>query len=153
MQIVMQPQVTKATERLLVLAIFSAVMIFPSHGQNFTIDWFSINDGSTVAQNSNFQLIGNIGQTGLGHVASEVLVVSSGFWSIGSVSPLVPRLFISLGGGQIRISWESTGRNFQLEEASGVFPPSIWRAVPGALQNGVTLVPDSSMRLYRLRRL
>ncbi len=63
--------------------------------------------------------------------------------------PTSPKILISHVGGNISISWVSAS-TFTLE-SSAKLPATTWSAVPGVVNNSVTLQPSATAQFYRLR--
>jgi hypothetical protein len=64
--------------------------------------------------------------------------------------PGSPTLTVTPSGGNIVISWPAEVRGFILEVAP-TLPSATWTAVPGVVNNSVTITPEAGNQFYRLR--
>lgn len=75
-------------------------------------------------------------------------------WShfLAMVGPdVAPKLSYSLTGKQLTISWPSGVSGYTLESSENLSNPT-WVAVPGVVNNQVTVDASSGMKFYRLRK-
>ncbi len=61
-----------------------------------------------------------------------------------------PTLQFSLTGKQLTLSWPADAVGFTLESADAL-PATTWNAVPGVVNNQVTIDVSAGTRFYRLR--
>ncbi|MSU22054.1 MAG: hypothetical protein EXS30_11750 [Pedosphaera sp.] len=62
-----------------------------------------------------------------------------------------PPLAVSRSGNSITISWPQAATGFTLQSAAAL-PATAWQAVPGVVNNSVTVVPGAGNTFYRLNK-
>lgn len=119
-------------------------------GQNYSIDWSSIDGGGGTSSGGNYSLSGTIGQPDAGVMSGGSFVLTGGFWSF-EPSVEQPRLFISRGGGGALISWSPGMPGFVLQ-ANNTLAPAGWADAPTGGTNPVSVLATNATRFYRLRK-
>src|SRR5262249_519080 len=69
----------------------------------------------------------------------------------GSSAPEQPKLIVTLESNTVKISWDSTVSGFILENADKL-PSSNWLAVPGVVNNSVSVTIAPGNKFYRLKK-
>ncbi len=113
-----------------ILAAFLAVADLP--GQDFALDWFTIDGGGGTSIGGAYAVTGTIGQPDTGILAGANLTLQGGFWSIPAAIQVLeaPRLSITLVSGTVTVSWPLTVTGFSLEQtASLTDSPIPWTPV------------------------
>jgi hypothetical protein len=105
--------------------------------QPYAIDWYTIDGGGGMnLTGGTYTLGGTIGQADAGHLAGSTDTVDGGFWAITAL--VLPRLTITLSGGNVTVCWPSPSSGFKLQQAVGL-SPSNWAIVTQTpTDNGTT---------------
>ncbi len=74
-----------------------------------------------------------------------------GLYSIGESSGAAPTLNVSKAAGNLTIQWDPTVTGYTLEGSTSLSSPN-WQAVPGVINNSVTIPTDGAARFFRLRK-
>ncbi len=90
-------------------------------GQNYTLDWFTVDGGGGTSTGGVYSVSGTIGQPDAGHLSGGNYTLDGGFWGIIAVvqMPGAPLLSIALTlTNNVLVSWPypSTGFNLQQNE-------------------------------------
>jgi hypothetical protein len=133
---------------LFILTLFSA------RAEEFALDWSVSASGTATSVGGNFESAGTIGQTFVGTLQGNDLILENGFWStIVESSGPVPGLRVAMADGRVTIEWDTSLTAYLLEETSNLTTPLAWKEVPGVTQSRVTITPAATFKIYRLRRL
>ncbi len=144
---------------LVVLAAFLAVADLP--GQDFALDWFTVDGGGGTSIGAPYAVTGTIGQPDTGILTSGNLTLQGGFWSIAAAIQVqkAPRLSITLLNGTVTVSWPLTTTGFSLEQAAtltgSLIPwtpvsPMLYRTNSLTITVDLPVMPDNSF--LRLRK-
>src|SRR5687768_9668352 len=111
-------------KRKMISALVLSMLVFSVSGQNYSIDWFTIDGGGGASSGGGYTLNGSIGQADAGApMTGGNYSLTGGFWSlIATVStPGLPLLTITLASPDTAmISWPSPSAGFVLEESANL---------------------------------
>src|SRR2546427_8428772 len=90
-------------------------------GQNFSIDWFTIDGGGGTSTGGVYSVSGTIGQPDAGHMSGGNFPIDGGFWGIIAAvqtagSPML-RVVLTITNTVI-VAWPSPSTGFLLQEHS-----------------------------------
>jgi len=130
-------------------------------GQNYALDWFTIDGGGGTSSGGPYALAGTIGQPDAGTMSGGAFRLVGGFWGItASIQSPAPVLSVTIASGTVVVSWPRSAEGSTLEQTGALAsPPSaiVWSTVPaGSYQTNAThifiTVPlTSGNQFYRLR--
>lgn len=131
-----------------------------SQGQNYSIDWYSIDGGGGTSTGGVYSISGTIGQPDAGRLTGASYVMEGGFWGfVGALQAVgAPLLSVERLGSDVRVFWPVSSTGFVLEEANsfvGGIPSWQSATVPyqtNAVHIGVTIPGPAGMKIYRLRK-
>jgi len=99
------------------LLVFSAVLV---HGQDYSLDWFTIDGGGGTSTGGVYSVSGTIGQPDVGPpLSGGSYSVVGGFWSLLSVvqTPGAPVISITFTAtNSVVVSWPSPSTGFVLQQ-------------------------------------
>ncbi len=139
-------------------AFVMAMMAVAVCGQNYTVDWLTIDGGGGTSTGGVYSVTGTIGQPDAGRMSGGNYSVDGGFWGIIAVvqMPGAPTLSISLTTtNTATVSWLYPSKGFSLEQ-NEVLGSTNWVSVAtnGVVHVGerlqLTVQPSSGNRFYRL---
>jgi hypothetical protein len=143
------------------LAAFQ-VGTFAGLGQEFVIDWFTIDGGGGTSTGGVYSVSGTIGQPDAGILTGGPYTLVGGFWAVVSAiqTPGAPVLTVKREtvGGMVTISWPRPAEEFVLDVTSDLTTiPAFWTQVPFPYQTNATdifiTVPAPVInKFYRLRK-
>lgn len=130
------------------------------HGQNYAIDWFTIDGGGGTSTGGVYSISGTIGQPDAGRMSGANYVLDGGFWGfVGAVQTVgSPLLSVERLGTSVRVFWSSPASGYVLDEVSSLGgSPSSWSAVgapyqTNASQISITVPAPVGTKYYRLRK-
>ena len=137
-----------------------ALLPLMSQGQNYSIDWYSIDGGGGTSTGGVYTLSGTIGQPDAGRLTGASYALEGGFWGfVGALQTAgAPLLSVERIGTSVRVFWPASATGFVLEEATSLAGPAVsWQNVlssyqTNATQISVTVTGPTGMRVYRLRK-
>ena len=139
------------TLSIMVLTLIAAV----ASGQNYAINWFTIDGGGGNSSDGQYTLRGTIGQPDAGIMSATGFSISGGFWSNGEEPITVPLLRISRSGPNAVVAWPNPSAGFELQESSSLSAPA-WSGVGQPVvivgDEKQVSVPTTGHRFYRLRK-
>ena len=144
---------------LLGLAVlFSATIA--SHGQNYTIDWFTIDGGGGTSTGGVYSVSGTIGQPDAGRLTGASYAIDGGFWGfVGAVQTAgAPLLTIERVGVNVHVFWPQPATGYLLDQTTALGgPPSSWLQVAFPYQTNashisITTPAPVGTKFYRLRK-
>src|SRR5438093_13185504 len=97
-------------------------------GQNFAINWFTIDGGGGDSAGGQYVLHGTIGQPDAGAMSGGGYFLAGGFWGALPQSPL-PLLRIARMGPNMIISWPNPSTGFELQESPTLAGAVTWSNV------------------------
>src|SRR5262245_38029413 len=114
----------KSVLPLLSLGVALALLLpAGARGQNYAIDWFTIDGGGGTSSAGAYTLSGTIGQPDAGHLSAGNFTLDGGFWGILAVTePGSPTLYIVSAGLNYTISWSPSPAGFVLQMSDRVSP-------------------------------
>ena len=127
------------------------------HGQQYAIDWFTIDGGGGTSTGGVYSVTGTIGQPDAGHLSGGNYTVDGGFWGVIAVvqMPGAPLLSVSrTTTNTVLLSWLYPSTGFALQQ-NGALDTTNWTSVtnlPAHVgdQSQVILPPPAGNRYYRL---
>ena len=145
--VITQRHAIQVASVLVLLLLWAAVV----HGQNFSIDWSSIDGGGGTSAGSGYSLSGTIGQPDAGRLSGGTYSLAGGFWGVAA-SPSVgaPRLFIQYSGGLATISWSPAPAGYVLQ-VNDTLNPAFWTNAPSGIANPVNVPTTGTTRFFRLK--
>jgi hypothetical protein len=137
------------------LTLFLAANVF---GQNYSIDWFTVDGGGGTSTGGVYSVSGTIGQPDAGQMTGGNYGIDGGFWAVIAAvqTPGAPLLTIWLTvTNSVAISWPSPSTGFVLQQNTNGLGTVNWSTAPGTvLDNGTTrtviVSPPAGNRFYRL---
>jgi hypothetical protein len=146
----------RATICILIMIWGSAV---PLRGQNFAIDWFTIDGGGSTSTGGLYSVSGTIGQPDAGKMNGGTFAINGGFWSLLAPvqMPDAPLLSVRLTStNTVAISWPSPSTGFTLEQNANDVTAADWTPVSVTpIDDGKTKTvivnPPTGNRFYRLK--
>jgi hypothetical protein len=137
-------------------AILITVLIAAAaSGQNYAINWFTIDGGGGSSSDGQYTLRGTIAQPDAGAMSTAGFSILGGFWSRTEEPLTVPLLRISRAGANAVVAWPNPSTGFELQESSSLSASS-WSGVGQAVvivgDEKQVSVPATGRRFYRLRK-
>ena len=137
------------------LLLFAALS---ADGQNFAIDWFTIDGGGGTSTGAVYSVSGTIGQPDAGHMSGGNYGLDGGFWGIIAAvqTPGAPLLAIQrTSTNTVALSWPSPSTGFTLQQNTNGIATVNWSnvlATPSDDGTTKTLIvnPPTGNRFYRL---
>jgi hypothetical protein len=134
-----------------------SLTVFAASGQNFAVNWFTIDGGGGDSGGGQYVLHGTIGQPDAGAMTGGGYFLAGGFWTGFQPQSPVPSLRIVRVGPNAIISWPNPSSGFELQESSTLIGAALWSNVgQGPMVVGdekqVTVSPLTGNRFYRLRK-
>ena len=78
----------------------------PAQGQNYALDWFTIDGGGGASSGGAYSLAGTIGQPDAGISSGGGYSLVGGFWGVvASIQSAAPLLSITNASGTVVVSW------------------------------------------------
>ena len=134
----------------------------PAQGQNYALDWFTIDGGGGASSGGAYSLAGTIGQPDAGISSGGGYSLVGGFWGVvASIQSAAPLLSITNASGTVVVSWPLSAGGFALEQTGVlVAPPALipWNTVPAATYQTnasrifITVPMPGGNQFYRLRK-
>ena len=123
------------------------------------MDWYKISDGGGTSTNSQYSVIGTIGQPDASGVMSGgQYSVTGGFWSLISVVQTVgaPTLTIAHSGNSVTVSWPSSSTSFVLQQNSDLATTS-WTTsgyiiADDGTNKSITITSPTGNLFFRLKQ-
>jgi len=140
-----------------VLIFLFSVFSFWAWGQNYSIDWSTIDGGGGTSTNGQYSISGTIGQSDAGPTMTNgQYSVTGGFWALPQVVQTVgaPTLkIVRFGAAQAQVSWTpATGTNWVLQESLSLSAPA-WTNSPSGTNNPTVVPVTLPKKFYRLHKL
>ena len=131
-------------------AVFVAARV--CHGQQFQIDWSSIDGGGGTSTGGVYSVSGTIGQPDAGKLSGGNFTLAGGFWGgVSGASPAgAPTLAIQASGGFATISWSPTAPGYVLQSSDSL-ASAVWTNAPSGSSNPVIVPASGSSRFFRLK--
>ncbi|SRR5258705_9843296 len=144
-----------SAKQLCGIAVVSLAVVAAS-GQNFAINWFTIDGGGGDSGGGQYVLHGTIGQPDAGSMSGGGYFLVGGFWSGFQAESSVPLLRIVRVGPNVMIAWPNPSTGFELQESSTLSGAVAWSNVgQGPMVVGdekQVTVSAAGNRFYRLRK-
>jgi hypothetical protein len=135
-------------------------LITAALGQNYSIDWYTIDGGGGTSTGGVYSVTGTIGQPDAGALMSGGnYTLQGGFWAIQAVqTPGAPLLSIARTiTNTVAVFWPSPASGWTLQQNTNSISSVNWSNAPGTIQDDgttKTLIVNSPAgnRFYRLFR-
>jgi hypothetical protein len=138
---------------LMALSILLGCALATVHGQNYAIDWFTIDGGGGTSTGGVYSVSGTMGQHDAGGpMTNGQYSVTGGFWVLPTAVQVTnaPMLtIVPAGAGQATISWTPATPGFVLQE-TWVLSPANWTNSPSGATNPVVVPATLPTKFYRL---
>lgn len=123
-------------------------------GQDFAIDWFTVDGGGGVSRGGAFELQSTIGQpeAGASPLVGGGYVLWGGFWPgliTASTGGKTPVLVLHLEGNRAVLSWSPATPGFVLQQTDDLAQPE-WESAPVGNPLELPLPLQGTTRFYRL---
>lgn len=127
-----------------------------SHGQQYSIDWHTIDGGGSTSTGGVYSVSGTIGQPDAGLLSGGSYTLVGGFWGIVSAvqAPGAPPLSIERIGANVRVFWPKPSTGFVLDQSlavTGVWSQVSFPYTTNAADIGITVPTAGGNRFFRLR--
>lgn len=153
------PPRSKGWRRLAALALLALstlnLQLSTAKGQNYSLDWSTIDGGGGTSTGGVYAVTGTIGQPDAGApLTNGQYSVTGGFWALPLAvqTPAAPTLTIApTAPGFALISWTPNTPGFVLQETHSLAPTN-WVASPSSATNPVVVPATLPSKFYRLHR-
>ena len=147
----------KALMRRLIAGAAMVAAAAAVNGQNYNLDWSSVDGGGGTSTGGVYVVSGTIGQADAGSMSGGVYALDGGFWSLVSVvqTPGAPLLAIyPTPTNAVLVVWPSPSTGYSLQQ-NGDVNTTNWVGVPQTpSDNGtvksILVSPASGRTFYRL---
>src|SRR5438445_574865 len=116
----------------IILLLVSLVSVFGARGQNYSIDWFTIDGGGGTSTGGVYSVSGTIGQPDAGHMSGGNYTIDGGFWGIIAAiqTPGAPLLRVVLTAtNTVLVAWPAPSTGFSLQQNPVVNNTTGWAGV------------------------
>ncbi len=144
--------------KFFVFGLLLSVFSFWAWGQNYSIDWSTIDGGGGTSTGGVYSVIGTIGQPDAGTMSGGTYTLSGGFWgAIAAVqTPGAPYLWVALTPTNTAlIWWELSSTSWRLQATTNLVPSGAAWSDCAYQTNGATCYrlesPPSGNRFFRLQ--
>jgi len=122
-------------------------------GQNYSIDWHTIDGGGGQSTGGVYSVSGTIGQPDASQqtMTGGNYALTGGFWALYAVqTPGAPTLtIVPAGPAQAQISWAPNNTNYVLQETLSLSPAN-WTNSPSGSTNPIGVPATVPTKFYRL---
>jgi hypothetical protein len=143
--------------RQLTAAMCVIAAVAALRGQDYSIDWSSVDGGGGTSTGGVYVVSGTIGQPDAGSMSGGVYQLDGGFWSIYSVvqTPGAPLLAIyPTRTNAVILMWPSPSTGYALQQNGDVSTTNWVGVAQTPIDNGavksLVVSPSSGRRFYRL---
>jgi hypothetical protein len=143
--------------RWLTAAVFVIAAVAVLRGQDYSIDWSSVDGGGGTSTGGVYVVSGTIGQPDAGSMSGGVYNLDGGFWSMISVvqTPGGPLLAIyPTRTNAVFLAWPSPSTGYSLQQNGDVNTTNWVGIAQIPMDNGtvksIVVSPSSGRRFYRL---
>jgi hypothetical protein len=143
---------------LLLLAL--GVTAVSASGQQFEINWFTIDGGGGTSTGGAYTLSGTIGQPDAGRMSGGNHILAGGFWSVQQTG--LPPLNLKQRSGNLVLSWPADASGVVVQSATQLARDRTeWAVFTGnpvrvgdefELVIGPAITPPNPIRFFRLHR-
>jgi len=147
--------------KLSLLCALTSAFCLGAWGQNYSVNWSSIDGGGGTSTGGFYTVSGTIGQPDAGTMSGGIYTLSGGFWGVVAAVQTegAPYLSVVRSNNTVVVSWPLPATGWLLHATTNlVAGGSVWAEIPPPYQtNGVNLqfteaVPMEAKRFYRLHR-
>jgi len=146
-------------EVTLIFCILICAFCLPARGQNYSIDWSTIDGGGGTSTGGVYTVSGTIGQPDAGAMSGGNYALQGGFWGVIAAvqTPGAPLLSISrTPTNTVAVTWPSPSTGWTLQQNTNSISSVNWSNVAAApLDDGTTKTlivnPPAGNRFYRLK--
>jgi len=139
--------------------LFSALCLV-AKGQNYTMDWFTIDGGGGTSTGGVYSVTGTVGQPDAGIMSGGNYTLHGGFWGIVAAvqTPGAPLLSVfRTPTNTVAITWPSPSTDWTLQRNTDSITSGNWSNVTGGiLDDGTTKTllvnPPAGKQFFRLRQ-
>lgn len=141
------------------LTLSAAMLIVrTAAGQNYSIDWHTIDGGGGASTGGVYSVGSTIGQPDAGTMSGDDYSLTGGFWSLLFLvqTPGAPLLSITLTTtNTVRVAWPSPSTGFTLQQITNGVASANWSNVNTGIQDDGTIKylivnPPAGIRYFRL---
>jgi hypothetical protein len=164
---VSRPRVSALTRRLLCFCfLLSAFCILHSAfclrawGQDYAIDWYTIDGGGGESTDGYYLVTGTIGQPDAGELTDGYYAIVGGFWAVGAAVPApgAPGLTIHrTSTNAVVVSWPAPAPNWVLQEGWNVLGGPWFTIIPPLAESAgrlrAILPKAAGYKFYRLKQM
>jgi len=141
-----------------------ALAVFTADGQDYAIDWWTVDGGGGTSTGGVYAVSGTIGQPDAGELRGGTFGLVGGFWGVVAAiqTPGAPVLSVVLTNGAVTVSWPQPAEGWVLDEVDSLVaaPGSDgWTQVARPYVTNATQIqvsvppPVTGNKFYRLRKL
>lgn len=140
-------------------ALALAMAVLTLRGQDYSVDWFTVDGGGGTSTGGVYSVTGTIGQPDAGHLSGGDYSLDGGFWGLIAAvqTPGAPYLSVAVTPtNTVLISWSYPSIGFSLQQ-NGVLNTTNWVSVTNVpVQAGdqwqLIVQPSPGNRFYRLMK-
>ncbi|MCI0745370.1 MAG: hypothetical protein L0Y58_08205 [Verrucomicrobia subdivision 3 bacterium] len=90
------------------------------NGQNFAINWHTIDGGGGTSSGAQYRVSGTAGQPDAGKLSGGNYILRGGFWGVATAVQVAgsPDLSITASGANVILSWPSPSTGFILQQTT-----------------------------------
>lgn len=147
----------KALMRRLTAGAALIAAVAAVNGQNYNLDWSSVDGGGGTSTGGVYVVSGTIGQPDAGSMSGGVYTLNGGFWSLVSVvqTPGAPLLAIyPTRTNAVLVVWPSPSTGYSLQQNADVNTTNWVGVLQTPSDNGtvksIVISPASGRKFYRL---
>lgn len=154
------PATGRTRRTILACCCLFCALCLVAQGQNYTIDWFTIDGGGGTSTGGVYSITGTIGQPDAGIMSGGNYTLHGGFWGIVAAvqTPGAPLLSIfRTPTNTLAITWPSPSTDWTLQRNTDSINSGNWSNVTsGIADDGTTKIllvnPPAGKQFFRLRQ-
>ncbi len=142
----------------LLLCLLPAACCLQARGQNYSIDWSTIDSGGGTSTGGVYTVSGTIGQPDAsGAMTGGDYFLTGGFWSLLSVVQTAgaPTLYISHSDNTVTVYWQNVS-GWTLQQNNNLSAPAGWSGSGGVTTssgtNYLNITPPTGNLFFRLKQ-
>ncbi len=144
-------------QTMLALCCLISAVSFVALGQNYSIDWSTIDGGGGTSTGGVYLVSGTIGQPDAGTMSGGNYTLTGGFWGIVAAvqTPGAPLLrVVHTATNTVVVAWPSPSTGFTLQQnsdlTSGTWSDTTTPPIVVGAEKQVIINPPAGNRFYRL---